>query len=233
MDDPAQTTTPTSTAADAPGELSDAERQWSQASNAFGFDLWKQLSETTTNRAIAPASLSLALGMTASGAAGETRTEMCRVLRYDGLASLAADGGEGVGAAAERMIARLTRGEQIHLANRLFGERTFSFEQPFLARVEARYGAPLQPIDFRTSPEPSRAEINEWVSEQTDGLIPTILPAGSVTDDTALVLTNGMHFKGQWANRFDPARTRPLPFHLAGGTTADVPTMAQAGAFGP
>lgn len=52
------------------------------ATNAFGADLWRVLSETQTgNLAIAPASLGTALGMTELGANGGTAGTLRKVLR--------------------------------------------------------------------------------------------------------------------------------------------------------
>jgi hypothetical protein len=37
---------------------------------------------------------------------------------------------------------------QLRIANRLFSERTFRFEQPFLDQTKAAYGAPAGAVDF-------------------------------------------------------------------------------------
>src|SRR5579872_370875 len=57
------------------------------ANNAFGFDLMDQVAkaEPDANVFISPYSVSSALQMTAAGAAGETKTEMQRVLKTDSL----------------------------------------------------------------------------------------------------------------------------------------------------
>src|SRR2546426_11528673 len=66
--------------------------------------------------------------------------------------------------------------------------------------------------------------INGWVSEQTRGKIPTIVP-DPVPDDAVAYLINAIYFKGDWTMQFDPARTAPGPFTLATGATTSVPRM--------
>src|SRR5262249_10967830 len=93
------------------------------------------------------------------------------------------------------------------------------------------YGAPLEPTDFAGAPEPSRARINAWVAGATRERIRDLLPPGSVTARTRLVLTNAVYFKGAWLRPFDPAATSPRDFAVAGGARAKVPMMSQVGAF--
>ena len=54
------------------------------------------------------------------------------------------------------------------------------------------------------------------------------MPSGSVTADTRLVLASAIYFKGRWAARFDPARTRIAAFRTAGGEEAQVPMMSRS-----
>ena len=65
--------------------------------------------------------------------------------------------------------------------------------------------------------------INAWAAQATDGVVPRLLSA--LEPDDALVLANAVQFKGEWSQPFDPARTAPLPFHLASGEAVEVPTM--------
>ena len=40
--------------------------------------------------------------------------------------------------------------------------------------------------------------VNAWVADKTNGIIPEILPEGSLNVDTILVLLNAVYFKGEW-----------------------------------
>ena len=100
------------------------------------------------------------------------------------------------------------------------------------------YGAGLSQLDF-IEPEgrqESAEIINGWVSEETNGKIPTIVsPAhfGSCDpppwDCTRLVLTNAIYFKGLWAEdyEFDEKDTEEDFFNRADGSTVKVPMMRQ------
>ena len=79
-------------------------------------------------------------------------------------------------------------------------------------------------VDIKDFSNPDTlADINKWVSERTNGKIPTVLD--ELPKDTALVALNALYFKDQWKQPFDPKETQPAPFHLVGGGTVDVSLM--------
>jgi serpin B len=111
------------------------------------------------------------------------------------------------------------------VANRLFGEKAFRFEAPYLEATRTAYGATLEPVDFRTAPESARGLINGWVEAQTEKRIRDLVPAGGVTGETRLVLVNAIYFLGDWLHPFEKEATSPAPFHLSDRERKDVPTM--------
>jgi serine protease inhibitor len=66
--------------------------------------------------------------------------------------------------------------------------------------------------------------INEWVAEQTKGLIPSILERPLT--NAGLVGLNALYFKDSWQTPFEASATKPAPFQTAGGSTIEVPMMA-------
>ncbi len=115
----------------------------------------------------------------------------------------------------------------IRIVNRLFGEKTYAFEQPYLDRVKSSLGAPLEPLDFKTAAEDSRGRINAWVAKETSNRITDLIPADGVNGDTRLVLTNAIYFLGQWVTPFVKEATSPAPFFTGKTDKRDVPTMHQ------
>jgi serpin B len=99
--------------------------------------------------------------------------------------------------------------------------------QPFLDTLAVNYGAGLHVLDFLGDPDGSRTVINDWVEDRTNDRIEDLLPQGSITVDTRLVLTNAIYFSAAWDDPFEPGDTRPAPFTLADGSTVDVPTLHQ------
>lgn len=122
-------------------------------------------------------------------------------------------------------------GYDLSVVNRLFGQQHFPFLQSYLDRLATDYQAPLERLDFYHSPDPSRQHINTWVADQTNQRIKDLLPGGSVTKETALVLTNAMYFNGKWKHEFEEDATRDAPFYLADGNPATTPTMYQRNVF--
>ncbi|ELZ82668.1 serine protease inhibitor family protein [Haloferax elongans ATCC BAA-1513] len=237
------TTTPptemTMTPADEPpaGEPSvDDERLAALASgNAeFALDLHAHLaSQDDGNQFLSPYSISVALAMTYAGARGETRKQMEEVLHY----TL----GEDIHPAFSDLQSALEKREtatgpgseeeldafQLAVANALWGQEAYSFSEDFLASLEEHYGAGLQRADFANNPDDERKRINDWVADQTEDRIENLLPAGSITPDTALVLTNAIYFMANWEHKFDPKKTQDGTFTALDGSESTVPMMQQ------
>jgi serpin B len=112
----------------------------------------------------------------------------------------------------------------LHVANRLFGEKTTTFEAPFVAEIKNAYGAPFVPMNFIGDPSGSRTIVNDWVAKTTEKRITDLLPEGAITGDTRLVLANAIYFDADWSHAFESHATQPLSF-ATGGETHDVPAM--------
>lgn len=192
-----------------------------RSSNAFGAALYARLRERPGNLALSPISITTALAMTWGGARGETQREIGAVLQLAGDADAAALG------KLTQALASPGRPLQLTVANRLFGERSFTFEQPFLDRTRATFGAPLEPLDFKGAPDPARRRINTWVDERTGHRIRDLLPPPAITSDTRMVLVNAIHFLADWQSPFKKEFTAPGAFKLAGGAEKRVPMMLQ------
>jgi serpin B len=201
----------------------DQARRFARSVNAFGIDLWRQIERG--DQALSPASIAVALAMTLAGAGGETAAQMARVLHLDG--DLAAYH-LSAGAALERWQ---SWDELLAVANRLFLERRYPLEQPFVALIHDRYDAPIELMDLALAPERARAEINRWVAEQTRERIKDLIPPNGIDSLTRLVLTNAIYLRAKWLKPFDVDATRPADFHLDGGAVRQVPTMHASGQY--
>ncbi len=191
------------------------------SNNAFGLDLFKAVASPSKNAALSPASLGTALVMTFGGARGTTATEMQKTLHLQGSA-------EEISKSAGQLASELTDGSRqvtLKIANRLFGEKTYDLEKPFLESTRSAFKAELAPMDFKGHSDQARAEINGWVEQQTEKRIRDLLPAGSLSADTRLVLVNAMYFTGQWDHPFTEGRTDEAPFHVSSSKTKNVKMM--------
>lgn len=55
---------------------------------------------------------------------------------------------------------------------------------------------------------------------------PKILMTDSLDDQTKMFLVNALYFKGNWKTKFDPKRTRDMPFRVDDKTVLNVPMMS-------
>jgi serpin B len=189
------------------------------ANNAFAFDMYKRVSKLPDNAVFSPASISIALAMTWPGAKGETAAQMKKALHFTTEPAATA---EGWGKTSRALG---TRSMKLRIANRLFGEKTYAFEQPFIDMAQSAFGAPLEKADFKTSHEAVRERINGWVAEQTEKRIKDLLPPRSLTPEVRLVLVNAVYFLAEWSMPFDPSDTKDEPFFASGTKQKNVPTM--------
>jgi len=117
-------------------------------------------------------------------------------------------------------------GFQLAIANAAWGDDGYQFLPAYLDLLAQSYGAGMHLVDYAT-PEPARQQINQWVADNTQQRITDLLPAGAITVNTRLVLTNAVYFQAKWLTPFDPM-SKDSPdgtFHTpAGDVTAHLMT---------
>jgi serpin B len=204
--------------------------------SAFAFTLYQHLKENSTgNLFYSPYSISTALAMTYGGAVGDTQKQMGSALYFTlpqaqlhpAFNQLALD------LASRGQNAKGTDGKSfaLNIANALWGQQDFTVQPAFLNLLAQNYGAGLNLLDFKNSPEPSRVTINNWVSDQTNDKIKDLLPQGSITPATRFVLTNAIYFDAAWQNPFAKESTSNGNFNLLNSSTVSVPMMNREGSY--
>ena len=108
---------------------------------------------------------------------------------------------------------------ELNVANSLWPQADYTFLPEYLALTRKLYSSEIKPVDFKTDTEGARQQINGWVENKTNDRIQDLIPQGMLSPLTRLVLANAIYFKGNWAEQFNPERTRPAPFTLTNGTT--------------
>lgn len=190
--------------------------------NAFAFELYARTQKAPGNQVFSPVSISIALAMTWAGANGETATQMQKVMHFE-------TGGTAMWGRISQAFNAPGRPFKLRSANRLFGEKTYKFEQPFLDSTKSAFGAGLDPVDFKVGYEAARGKINAWVEQQTEQRIKDLLPAGALEAQTRLVLVNAIYFLADWENPFEKNATYDEEF--SGTTKKKVPTMHRSGNY--
>jgi serpin B len=98
-------------------------------------------------------------------------------------------------------------------ANGLWIQSGLSLDRSFAMSLAHHFGAPPAQVDFSHAPETALQAINGWVSSHTGRLIPQLLPAGSITPSTQLVLANALWLHARWQTPFRRQLTTMLLFH--------------------
>lgn len=229
------------------GELARAEVQYASSTDItdeqlaalvagnteFGLALLRLAGVEGENTILSPFSIAAALTMAYAGARGNTAAQMRDAL------SLGLPDAE-VHEARNELDLRIGNVPEpppdddreplrINTANALWGQRGFGFEAAFLEILSSAYDTGVRLVDFVGDPAGATVEINDWVADETENRIVDLLPEGTVTTDTRVVLTNAIWFKANWLSRFDPTRTKPGTFRLLDGGEVTVPLMHGGG----
>ncbi|MEN6397242.1 MAG: serpin family protein [Methanoregula sp.] len=194
------------------------------ANNRFTRDLYLKLAKATSaegdNIFFSPFSISSALAITYEGARGPTADEIRSVFYFPKNTTRLREGFASVNAGINTGDAGYT----LSTANALWAEKTYAFLPEYISTAEQYYAANTTNLDFISQPEASRQTINSWVEDKTYNKIKDLLPSGSITPLTRLVITNAVYFKGTWQKQFDANKTVDAPFRTA-GTTVTVRMM--------
>jgi serpin B len=232
--------------------LTDAERSDLATSlSGFAFALWQGLRgdpSTKNNFAFSPTSISLALGMVYAGAQGNTASQMKSAMHvassgdvyFRSLNWLDAQLASRPDAALKQAQSMYKSGGssgaapdpanfRLHVVNACWGDRTFTFEQPYLDTLATDFGSGVHLADFRTQPDTERLAINAWVSQETLNWINDLIPQGAIDSTTRTVLVNAIHLKLPWYDPFLEASTKLATFTKADGSTVSVPFMNRGG----
>ena len=164
--------------------------------------------------------------MVDAGAAGDTASQIQKVLHLPGSAATLAPAYAALACGNETDGS--SQGNELSVASSLWAQKGETFEPGFESLLANGYAAPLHAVDFAGDASAASSAIEQWVSTQTQGQIPTLLQPGDLDGDTRLVLVNAVYFAGTWQTGFDPTATAPQPFTLANGADVQVPMMSGA-----
>jgi len=73
--------------------------------------------------------------------------------------------------------------------------------------------------------------MNQWVEDNTNGIIKDLVPEGYVDYSTRASLVNAAYFKGQWASQFKASETKFGNFYIKRDQIRMVKFMRQKGSF--
>ena len=184
--------------------------------NDFGFDLLKVFNEQEglkdENIFYSPTSVAYALAMVFLGANGNTAQEIAQVLKWYQYEF------EDVHLTFKSLHEAIQEVEnerlELKMANRIWGLSRLEETEDFRLSAMEFYNSSVMKVDFETSSDKAREEINKWVEQNTGRKIREFLSAGSVNSDTRLALINAIYFKGAWLNAFKREKTHQTRFRV-------------------
>lgn len=181
----------------------------------FAIRLFKASNDKGKNTLISPLSVLCALAMTANGAEEETLAQMEEVL---GMTT------EELNLYLYSYMKNLPQGDKykLSLANSIWftEDERFTVNQDFLQTNADYYGADIYkaPFDKQTL-----KDINNWVKQNTDGMIPEILDR--IPPEAIMYLVNALAFEAEWSEIYEKHQVQDGEFTKEDGTKQDVKFM--------
>lgn len=173
----------------------------------FAIRLFQASAEAEENTLISPLSVLCALAMTANGAEGDTLSQMEAVL---GMSE------DDLNSYIYSYVKSLPQGEKykLRLANSIWftEDDRFTVQPEFLQINADYYGADMYQAPFDQS---TVRDINNWVKEKTDEMIPKIL--NEIPDNAVMYLINALSFDAEWQSIYEKYQVQDGIFTLADG----------------
>ena len=218
--------------------ISDADKQaLGDDQAALALDIYHALRQGDfegKSFSVSPVSIQAAFGMLYGGTTGQARTELEATLHFS-------IGDEAQHAALDwqdlELAQRNMEGDAdpeypldpvvVKMANGVWVRNDMAevVKPDFLDILATYYGSGLYLADFAAEPERERLDINLWVANRTNQLIPELFKKGMIVETTTAVLVNALYLKAPWATPFEEHATSPAPFTLLDGSSKDVQMM--------
>ena len=188
------------------------------ASADFAVKLFQKSITEGKNVLISPLSVMLALAMTANGADNTTKTQMEALL--GGTIPL-----DTLNEYLYTYVKNLPSEEKskLRIANSVWfrdDEGRLTVERDFLQKNADYYGAAAYQSAFD---DQTLKDINNWVKQNTDGMIDKILD--EISEDAVMYLINALVFDAEWETVYHKSDIGTGKFTAADGTKQDVEMM--------
>ena len=175
----------------------------------FAVTLFREAAEEGENTLVSPLSVLTALAMAANGAEGDTLTEMESTLG-------------GTREDLNDWLGGFKDDDQLKQAGGIWvkDDQKFDPNEEFLTKMQKVYDAAFTEAPFDKT---TRDEINNWVREQTDGMIDGIID--EIPEDAIMYLINALSFEAAWENPYDEFQVQESVFTTEDGRELDVEMM--------
>jgi serine protease inhibitor len=184
-----------------------------KSTQSFSIELFKNSVQEGKNSLISPASVFLALGMTANGANGETLNSFNTVLGKYGMTL------DELNKAYKAYSDELTKergSTSLNIANSIWFRTDFTPKAEFLQNNADYFGAGARALNFSNKSSPDT--INSWVKQHTNSKIDKVV--NKIDPNDVMYLINTIYFNAKWEKPFDTEhRASKDNFYLSSGST--------------
>lgn len=201
-------------------EMSELSPESIVAYEDYAIELWKRSAAEEENFMVSPASVMFAMDMVALGAKGETLSEITEVfspgqtieesLTFAHSWMEDINGSEGVD---------FSVANSVWIEEELLGDEV---KDDYLANAEEFFDATATVLPFDLD---AIGQINDWVDENTNGMIPEIM-RDFPSEDTVMVLINAIAFEGEWAEQYEEHQIDEGEFQNADGSESTVEMLS-------
>lgn len=192
----------------------EADEKQTEGIYSFSWKLFNEARKKEQDAVLSPVSVFLAMGMAADGAAGNTLDQIQKAMGLDldqmkelsrSILDASSQGSDPQFRAADSFWIRDTD--------------SASFSESYRESLKTYFDADAEVIPFDES---GVKKINDWVSEKTDGQIPTMVES---LENQSAVLLNALSFDGTWMDVFAPEMVLDEDFTDASGQSETVKMM--------
>ncbi|MEA4955983.1 MAG: serpin family protein [Pseudoflavonifractor sp.] len=181
----------------------------------FAVNLFQSSASATENTLVSPLSVLCALAMTANGAEGNTLVQMKNMF---GLSM------PELNNYLHTYLESLPSSDKykVNIADSIWfkDEESLTVKNNFLQTNADYYGASIYKAAFDDA---SLKDINTWVSNNTDGMVPNIL--NDIPEDAVMYLINALAFDAEWETIYQETQVQDGTFTTESGEAKDVQMM--------
>lgn len=159
------------------------------------------------NPVISPLSAYTAMAMVYAGADGQTAAE------FEDVLGVSSDEANELCAAIREKLTKKLGGTSLNAADSIWADDRVDVKQSYIEPLIKYYDVELLRKDLQA--EGVVDDVNGWIEEKTNGLIPSALD--SIDENALLLLVDTLYMDAKWEWPFQYDYTHILPFHAGDG----------------
>lgn len=205
----------------------DFNQQFARNGAEITMDLFRLLAEggSRENIVFSPFSVQTCVALAFAGAAGDTAEEIANGMK------LVSNFTPEVAETFQFVLEKYKDSELLKIANKIYVADGKVLKDTFAYVTKENFHAEAENINFAEN-EAAANTMNSWVSSKTAGKITQLITSDVLDANTRMVLLNAIHFKGEWAKKFEESETVEDDFWVTEEESIKVKYMNKKAKFG-